>query len=132
MRRVSMPALACAPLLGGALAGCPGGQEDGPAYVPQAMWRDGRIVEVRGCDAPLPPDGRLRCAGLYCAQRVTHELPNPQQAKLAVTRTAWVDGTRYRVEGTIDNDLGSRVQPVAFLCHGTTASEPALELAQPQ
>lgn len=107
---------------------------DGAAAVPapQAMWRDGRIVEVRGCEGRLAPDARLRCAGLYCAQRVTHELPNPQQAKLAVTRTAWVDDARYRVEGTIANDLGSRVQPVAFACDGTRASEPAVELIQPQ
>lgn len=132
MRREAVPALAITLLLGGALAACSGGRDGGPAAAPQAMWRDGRIVEVRGCEGPLPPAGRLRCAGLYCAQRVTRELPNPQQSKLAVTRTAWIEGARYRVEGTIDNYLGSRVEPVAFVCHGTTASEPALELVQPQ
>lgn len=60
---------------------------------PEALWRNGVIVDVRHCDQPASEAATLRCAALICAQRVTRQLTNPQQTQLTLTSFARDEAT---------------------------------------
>lgn len=92
-------------------------RQPAPARQPYADWRNGVIVHVRNCELPADEAARLRCAALYCAQRVTERLTNPQQAKLSIDRYERDPASGViRVEGSLDQYLRSRTLPTGFSC----------------
>ncbi len=108
----------------------------GPATdQPYARWRNGVIVYVRNCEAPRDDDALLKCAALACARRVTEQLTNPQQAKLALTsyvRSA--DGETIEVRGTLDQYLRAPTLPTGFTCRTRDyrRAEPEFEFGRRQ
>ncbi len=80
------------------------------------MWRNGVIVEVRNCEAPADEQAELRCAGLYCAQRVTDMMTNPQQTTLSITRHRRDADGLIDVAGVIRQHYWSPTTPTGFTC----------------
>ena len=83
---------------------------------PHALWRNGVIVHVRGCDDASDEATLLTCAGLYCAKSVTEMLTNAQQAELSVT-VRERDGGAIHIAGSIDQYLNARTLPTGFECN---------------
>ncbi len=88
---------------------------DGPPS-PHALWRNGVVIHVRGCDHPGDETTLLTCAGLYCAKSVTEMLTNAQQAGLSVI-VRERDGGAIRIVGSIDQYLNARTLPTGFECN---------------
>lgn len=99
---------------------------------PQALWRDGVVVEIRGCDVAPGHADAVRCAGLHCAQRVTRALSDANQAKLTIERAIRAPDGTFEVRGTIVHFLKSLSQPTRFRCTARRPSSPDLELFTPQ
>lgn len=97
---------------------------------PEALWRNGVIVDVRHCDQPASEAATLRCAALICAQRVTRQLTNPQQTQLTLTSFARDEATGdIKVDGDLAQALASPTLPTRFHCRSATAAmaTPTLE-----
>ena len=104
---------------------------DGPPP-PHALWRNGVIIHVRGCDDPYDEAALLTCAGLYCVKSVTEKLTNAQQARLSVTVHERDAGSgAIRIAGAIDQYLNARTLPTEFECNMRhyRRAEPALFIA---
>jgi hypothetical protein len=100
---------------------------------PEALWRNGVIVDVRHCDQPTSEAANLRCAALICAQRVTRQLTNAQQTRLTLTSYGRDEATgQIKVEGTLAQTLSSPTLPTRFHCQSATpaAATPTLEYAK--
>ncbi len=102
---------------------------------PYARWRNGVIVYVRNCEAPRDDEALLKCAALACARRVTEQLTNPQQARLALTsyvRSA--DGETIEIRGTLDQYLRAPTLPTGFTCRTRDyrRAEPEFEFGRRQ
>ena len=84
---------------------------------PEPLWHNGIIVEVRHCEQPVSEDGILRCAALFCAQRVTQRLTNAQQATLKIDsyRRNPSTGT-IQITGSLDQYLRAPTLPTGFTC----------------
>ncbi|MGE0860787.1 MAG: hypothetical protein AB7I01_15140 [Gammaproteobacteria bacterium] len=103
------------------------------APAPEALWRNGVIVDVRHCDRPASEATNLRCAALICAQRVTRQLTNPQQTHLKLSSLARDDATgEIEVHGDLEQALASPTLPIGFHCRSATAAQatPTLEYAR--
>lgn len=98
--------------------------------VPEALWRNGVIVDVRHCEQPTSEAANLRCAALICAQRVTRQLTNAQQTRLTLTSVARDDASGdIKVDGNLAQALSSPTLPTGFHCRSATAdmATPTLE-----
>lgn len=82
---------------------------------PEALWRNGVIVDIRHCDPPRDAAATLECASFHCARKVAEDLTNAQQARLRVVERAF-DGDRIRISGTIEQYLRARTLPTGFEC----------------
>ncbi len=87
-----------------------------PVEAPAPRWRNGIIVEVRHCEHPADDDARVRCAALYCAQRVTRLLTNAQQATLTLDRYERDAAGVIQVAGSLDQYLPAPTLPTGFTC----------------
>ncbi|MCC7410006.1 MAG: hypothetical protein IT495_00020 [Gammaproteobacteria bacterium] len=89
------------------------------APAPYALWRDGRIVEVRGCDRDAPMPDSQRCGWLACAAAVTQLLVNPMEGTLRPLPRSIVPATGVeRIRGNIDYRTSLSVPLMrAFECH---------------
>jgi len=102
---------------------------------PYARWRNGVIVHVRNCEAPRGDEALLKCAALACARRVTQQLTNPQQAKLALSSYARTgDGETIEIRGTLDQYLRAPTLPTGFTCRTRDyrRAEPEFEFGRRQ
>ena len=88
---------------------------DTPA--PEALWRNGVIVEVRHCSQATSEASTLRCAALICAQRVTKQLANAQQTRLTLSNVERDKSTGViEVNGDLEQALSSPTLPTRFRC----------------
>lgn len=88
---------------------------------PYALWRDGKIVEVRNCGSVANQTHLLRCASLICEQAVSQRLVNPMEAQLQTTRTR-VNEQNHEIEiiGSINYRTSiSTPLPTVFSCQLT-------------
>jgi len=87
-----------------------------PVPEPTPRWRNGVIVDVRHCEAPPDAETELRCAALFCAQRVTLLLTNAQQATLTLDHYARAGDGSIIVRGALDQYLRAPTLPTGFTC----------------
>jgi hypothetical protein len=87
-----------------------------PRLEPAPRWRNGVIVDIRHCEAPSDSETELRCAALFCAQRVTVLLTNPQQATLTLEHYARAGDGSIVVRGALDQYLRAPTLPTGFTC----------------
>ncbi|MBI2800961.1 MAG: hypothetical protein HYX63_11890 [Gammaproteobacteria bacterium] len=86
---------------------------------PSAVWRDGRIAEVKNCGTPRDDGQFLACAELVCQRAVALKLSKPDTAKISAGMRVDTDDIRYvRIVGTIDDaESASRRMPKGYECY---------------
>ena len=86
---------------------------------PSAVWRDGRITEIKNCGMPRDDDQFLACSELICQRAVALELPKTDSVKISAGTRVDTDDIRYvRIVGTIDDgQSASRRVPKGYECY---------------